>query len=74
VPTQETVLGNGVQYLRCSVPEKPEIIRLIEQSLLSLQRILAQVGIPRSTFYLCFERYLERGGEALEDCQPAPHR
>jgi transposase-like protein len=34
--------------------EKPEIIRLVEQSPLSVQRTLAQFGIPRSTFYLWY--------------------
>jgi putative transposase len=35
-------------------------------------RVLAQLGIPRSTFYTWYERYLARGAEALEDGQPAP--
>jgi hypothetical protein len=34
----------------------------------------ATLGIPRSTFYLWYERYLARGAGALEDCQPAPRR
>ena len=39
---------------------------------LSVRRTLAQPGIPRGTFYACYERYLARGAGALEDCQPAP--
>ena len=35
---------------------------------------LAQLGIPRSTFYAWYERYLARGAGALEDGQPAPRR
>jgi putative transposase len=35
---------------------------------------LAQLGIPRSTFYLWYERYLTRGAGALEDGQSAPRR
>ena len=54
--------------------EKLEIIRLVEQSSLSVRRTLAQLGIPRSTFYAWYERYLARGAGALEDGQPAPHR
>jgi transposase-like protein len=54
--------------------EKLEIIRLVEQSSLSVKRTLAQLGIPRSTFFAWYERYLARGAGALEDGQPAPRR
>jgi putative transposase len=57
-----------------SAAEKLEIIRLVEQSWLSVKRTLAQLGIPRSTFYAWYERYLARGAGALEDGQPAPRR
>jgi putative transposase len=43
-------------------------------SSLSVRRTLAQLGIPRSTFYLWYERYLERGAETLKDCKLAPPR
>ena len=54
--------------------EKLEIIRLVEQSSLSVKRTLAQLGIPRSTLFAWYERYLARGAGALEDGQPAPRR
>ena len=38
--------------MRYRAAEKLEIIRLVEQSSLSVRRTLAQLGIPRSTFYL----------------------
>jgi len=60
--------------MRYSAAEKLEIIRLVEQSSLPLRRTLAQIGIPRSTFYAWYERYLARGAGALEDGQPAPRR
>jgi transposase InsO family protein len=60
--------------MRYSAAEKLEIIRLVEQSSLSVRRTLAQLGIPRSTFYLWYERYLARGAGALEDGQSAPRR
>src|ERR1700692_1916159 len=60
--------------MRYSAAEKLEIIRLVEQSSLSARRPLAQLGIPRSTFFLWYERYLARGAGALEDGQPAPRR
>jgi putative transposase len=43
----------GVRYMRYRAAEKLEIIRLVEQSSLSVRRSLAQLGIPRSTFYAC---------------------
>jgi putative transposase len=36
--------------MRYSAAEKLEIVRLVEQSSLSVRRTLAQLGIPRSTF------------------------
>jgi len=60
--------------IMAAAAEKLEIIRLVEQSWLSVKRTLAQLGIPRSTFYAWYERYLARGAEALEDGQPAPRR
>ena len=60
--------------MRYRAAEKLEIIRLVEQSSLSVRRTLAQLGIPRSTFYLWYERYLARGAGALEDGQSAPRR
>ncbi len=60
--------------MRYRAAEKLEIIRLVEQSSLSVRRTLAQLGIPRSTFYLWYQRYLARGAGALEDGQSAPRR
>ena len=60
--------------MRYRAPEKLEIIRLVEQSSLSVRRTLAQLGIPRATFYRWYQRYLARGAGALRDGQPAPRR
>jgi len=60
--------------MRYAAAEKLEILRLVEQSSLSVRRTLAQLGIARSTFYAWYERYLARGAGALEDGQPAPRR
>jgi putative transposase len=54
--------------------EKLEIIRLVEQSSLSVRRTLAPLGIPRATFYRWYQRYLARGTGALGDGQSAPRR
>jgi transposase-like protein len=45
--------------VRYSVSEKREIIDLVEQSSLPVQRTLDQLGIPKSTFYGRYERYHE---------------
>ena len=58
--------------MRYPASEKLEIIRLVEQSSLPVRRTLAQIGIPRATFYAWYERYLTRGAGALKDGQPAP--
>ena len=60
--------------MRYRAAEKLEIIRLVEQSSLPVRRTLAQLGIPRATFYRWYERYLAPGAGALEDGQPAPRQ
>ncbi len=58
--------------MRVSASEKLELIRLVEGSSLSVRRTLAEIGLPRSTFYAWYKRYLEGGSEALEDRTPRP--
>ncbi|KZL24660.1 hypothetical protein PsWM33_02470 [Pseudovibrio sp. WM33] len=53
--------------MRYPVHEKLEIIRLVENSHQPIKRTLEHLGIPRSTFYVWVDRYLEGGVEALED-------
>src|SRR5208282_1276481 len=60
--------------MRYRAAEKLDIIRLVEQSSLSVRRTLAQLGIPRATFHRWYRRYLARGAAALRDGQPAPRR
>ena len=59
---------------RYSASEKLEIIRLVEQSHLPVRRTLAQIGIPRSTFYRWYDQYQTGGPEALDDHSPRPDR
>jgi len=54
-----------------SASEKLEIIRLVEESWLSVKQTLAELDIPRSTFYRWYERYLEAGDDGLIDRQPS---
>ena len=58
--------------MRVSASEKLELIRLVEGSALSVKRTLAEIGLPRSTFYAWYKRYAEGGVEALEDRKPRP--
>ncbi len=47
--------------MRVSASEKLERIRLVEGSSLSVRRTLAEIGLPRSTFYAWYKRYLDGG-------------
>ena len=53
--------------MRYPPSEKLEIIRLVERSHLPVKRTLAQLGIPRTSFYRWYDRYLTCGPEALAD-------
>jgi len=58
--------------MRYAASEKLEIIRLVEGSYLSARRTLDKLGIPRTTFYRWYDRYLMRGEAGLEDQSPKP--
>jgi putative transposase len=56
--------------MRYSASEKYEIIRLVEQSSLSVKQTLTRLDIHRSTFYAWLKRYEAGGIDALEDRKP----
>ena len=58
--------------MRYAASEKLEIIRLVEESHLSARLTLAELGIPRTTFYRWYDRYLQRGEAGLQDQSPKP--
>ena len=60
--------------MRYPASEKLEIIRLVETSPLPVRKTLAQIGIPKSTFYAWYDRHLTGGLDALEDHRPKPKR
>jgi len=61
--------------MRRSASEKLEIIRLVEDSELSVRQTLAEMQIPPSTFYAWYRRYQEGGLSGLADQKPvAKHR
>jgi transposase InsO family protein len=56
--------------MRHSASEKMEVIRLVDQSDLSVRKTLHQLDIPSSTFYNWYNRYLKDGFDGLEDRKP----
>lgn len=60
--------------MRYPASEKLEMIRLVEQSHLSAKQTLDKLGIPRTTFYRWYDKYLTGGADALEDKAPMPTR
>jgi putative transposase len=60
--------------MRYPASEKVEIIRIVEQSSLSARKSLAQIGVPRATFYRWYDQYQTGGPEALEDSPSGPSR
>ncbi len=60
--------------MRYPASEKLEIIRLVEQSHLPVRQTLARIGIPPTTFYRWYDRYLDHGPAGLEDRPPRPGR
>jgi len=55
---------------RSSAAEKMEIIRIVEDSALPVKQTLAELDVPRSTFYRWYDHYLEAGYDGLVDRQP----
>ena len=60
--------------MRYPASDKLEIIRLVEQSHLSVCKTLKQIGIPRATFYRWYDLYQTGGPEALADRSSRPKR
>ena len=60
--------------MRYPAAEKLEIIRLVEQSHLPVRRTLSNIGIPPTTFYRWYDRFIQHGPEGLEDRPSCPSR
>ena len=58
--------------MRYPSSEKLEIIRTVERSHLPTKKTLDMLGIPRTTFYRWYDRYLVGGFDALADHSPRP--
>jgi transposase InsO family protein len=57
-----------------SQAEKMEIIRLVEGSDLSVKRTLAEIDVPRGSFYRWYRRYWEKGYDGLANRPPHSRR
>ena len=53
--------------MRYTQTEKMEIIRLVENSDLSIRQTLRELDIPKSSFYRWYERYQTDGYDGLAD-------
>ena len=60
--------------MRYPASEKFEIIRLVERSHLPVRWTLNKLGIPKTTFYRWYDRYLAHGLPGLEDRSSGPGR
>ena len=56
--------------MRYPASEKLEIIRTVEASHLPVKRTLAMLGIPGSTYYDWYARWVDGGIDALADRSP----
>jgi len=60
--------------MRYSQSEKMEIIRMVEESNLSVKKTLEEMDVPRSSFYDWYKRYQERGYEGLRTKSRRPNQ
>ena len=60
--------------MRYPASEKLEIIRLVEQSHLGVGSTFDKLGIPKTTFYRWYDRFLAFGDAGLEDRNSSPGR
>jgi putative transposase len=60
--------------MRYSQAERMEIVRLVEESELSVTQTLEELGVAQSTFYRWYRRYREAGYDGLADRQPGPRQ
>jgi len=56
--------------MRYSQVEKMEVIKLVEESALSVRQTLRELDINRSTFYEWYRNYLENGFDGLKPKVP----
>jgi len=60
--------------MRYSQSEKMEIIKIVENSELSISRTLKELDVSRSTYYQWYRKYTEEGFEGLSNRKSNPKR
>jgi len=60
--------------VRLTGAEKREVIRLVEESDLSVRQTLQELGVNRATFYTWYRRYQAQGDAGLTVKAPAARR
>jgi putative transposase len=58
--------------MRYTQAEKMDIIRMVEESAWPVKRTLDELGVPHSTFYRWYDRYLAEGYDGLADRKSGP--
>lgn len=59
--------------MRFTQEEKYEIIKLVEESELGVNRTLKEIGVHKSTFYNWYEKYRKKGFDGLAIKARAPN-
>ena len=57
-----------------SAAQSYEVLRLVEESQLSVKQTLGELGIARSTFYRWYKAYQDNGYDGLQPGSKAPRR
>jgi putative transposase len=60
--------------MRYTPAEKLEIIRIVENSEISVRRTLKELGVSPSTFYVWYKRFLDDGVDGLENRSRGPRQ
>ena len=58
-----------MKYMRYTQSEKMEIIRIVEESELGVNRTLMELGIHKSTFYQWYGKYQRKISSKEKSCQ-----
>jgi len=59
--------------MRFTVSEKQELIKMVVESELGVNRTLRELGLNKSTFYKWYKSYSDHGVEGLESRQDKIH-
>ncbi len=60
--------------MRFTVSEKQELIHLVVQSEISINKTLREMGLNKSTFYKWYKAYSDRGIDGLQPTKNSSNR